>query len=179
MKKKFMSCLCLCLIFVCVFTSVNVGAANYKPGIIYHDGKPDIIKADQCSTSVRIEWKSYGDNRDYTYHLYRLENEDPEGGVPEKIADIDGKKTYYVDKTVKPQKVYWYFLSVSYLDTSGTVDIIRCSRRDSIWTSTDFPRPDFSLVGNSGKGSSFDVVIAIEAGYLLGDVSLGLDVNSE
>ena len=152
MKKKFLSCLSLLLIIVCVFTSVSVGALEYEPGIVYFDAKPDIIKVDKCSTSVRIEWESYGNNRDYTYHLYRLENEDPEGGVPEKIADIDGEKTYYVDKTVKPQKVYWYFLSVSYLDTSGRVDVIRCSREDSMYVSTEFPRPDFSLVGNSGKG---------------------------
>ncbi len=146
MKKRLLSLLCIIIVTVTMFSTLSIGVNAVYTG--RPDEAPTLRITDVGYTSVKLEWSDYNDYSSQ-YLIYRS----PTGkkGTWTKIATTKAEVSSYTDKTVVPNKVYYYTVKsyIHYPDSK----IKFVSQMSTVWrVSTQIARPIFTLVGNGGKG---------------------------
>lgn len=143
MKKKIISFLCVMLALFTAFSTISVSADSNNP-----IKAPDVKKLTASFSSVKIEWEKY-DDPEYQFLIYRS----PTGkkGTWTKLATTKAGATSYTDKTVSPQKTYYYTVKSYYKAPGNNLKLISDMSGKHVVT-TVLERPVFELVGNGGKG---------------------------
>ncbi len=145
MKKKFKSIICivLSLITIVMMSSVAYAYPSMRP-----DAPPSLHVTEVDYTSVKLEWSDHNDST-YQYLVYRS----PSGkaGTWTKLTTTKAGARSYTDKTVVPNKVYYYTVKSYYYSPSSKLKLV--SQMSTVWkVSTEIYRPVFNLVGNGGNG---------------------------
>ncbi len=145
MKKKVKSIICLVL---SIITIVMMSSVSYAYPSMRPDAPPSLYVSEVDYTSVKLEWSDHNDST-YQYLVYRS----PSGkkGTWTKLATTKAGATSYTDKTVVPNKVYYYTVKSYYYNPASKLKFV--SQMSTVWqVSTKIGRPVFSLVGNGGYG---------------------------
>ncbi len=147
MKNKLKSILCLILSVITIVLTMSVVSYAMPPSM-RPDAPPSLHISEVDYTSVKLEWTDHNDST-YRYLVYRS----PSGkkGTWTKLTTTKAGATSYTDKTVVPNKVYYYTVKSYYYNPSSKLKLI--SQMSTVWkVSTEIYRPVFTLVGNGGYG---------------------------
>ena len=145
MKKKVKSIICIVLSLI---TIVMMSSAAYAYPSMRPDAPPSLHVTEVDYTSVKLEWSDHNDST-YQYLVYRS----PSGksGTWTKLATTKAGASSYTDKTVVPNKVYYYTVKAYKYYSAQKVKFV--SDMSKVWkVSTEIYKPVFTLVGNGGNG---------------------------
>lgn len=138
--KKIISFVCLLLAVVTAF-SVCVSAYSFTQA-------PRVESITPAFSSVKIDWEDY---KDSTYQMMVYRSDSGKKGTWKKLTTTKEGVTSYTDKTVTPNKTYFYTIKAyKYYKNDGLKFVSDMSYVYKVVAAT--PRPYFNLVGNGGKG---------------------------
>lgn len=142
MKKKLISVLSFIMAVLMIASTFVVASAANKvevPGT-------EITELRATCTSVTVKWEEHNDE-DMTFLVYRSTT--GKAGSWKKLGQTKSGAVSYTDKTVAPNKTYYYTVK-AYLVFDGTTYVSESCPKKKIKTGLE--APEFSLCGNGGKG---------------------------
>ncbi len=144
MKKRIFSVISMVLVLAVVlssFAGISVSALQLT--------RPRVTSVTTDCASVTIKW-TYEDEEDVpvTFFVYRKDAKD--GAKWARVGTTKPDATAYKDKTVKPEKTYYYTVKAYYKAEDGTKYLSKSSGDYKIKIVP--AKPDYKLISNCGTG---------------------------
>ena len=144
MKKRIFSVISMVLVLAVLFSAfagITVSAVELT--------RPKVTSVTTDCASVTIKW-TYEDEEDVpvSFLIYRKDAKD--GAKWSRVGVTKADATAYKDKTVKPEKSYYYTVKAYYKSAKGTQYLSKSSGDYLIKTVP--AKPDYKLISNCGTG---------------------------